>query len=362
MPRKAKTRYPHEPDYAVAPGETLAETIEALGIDQRELAVRAELSEKTISQIVNGHAPISAETAIKLERVTGVPASMWNNLEATYRERRARIEDRKRLEGALEWLKTIPVRELLRRQLIETPKDQVALLQAVLRFFGVDSPDAWKKHYLELSPAYRKSECFQAQPGATAAWLRIGELQAQKVQAEPYSAEKFRKALADIRKFTTESPATFEPKLKELCRKAGAILVFVKEIRGCPVSGATRWLTPTRPLIQMTLRHKTNDHFWFTFFHEAGHILNDSKKEIYIEDQHHDAQREQQANRFAADLLIPPNETTSLRGLTSKADVVRFAKRVGIAPGVVVGRLQKDGFIPYSHMNDLRVHFKWAEE
>ena len=362
MPRKAKTRYPHEPDYAVAPGETLAETIEALDIDQRELAVRAELSEKTISQIVNGHAPISAETAIKLERVTGVPASMWNNLEATYRERRARIEDRKRLEGALEWLKTIPVRELLRRQLIETPKDQVALLQAVLRFFGVDSPDAWKKHYLELSPAYRKSECFQAQPGATAAWLRIGDLQAQKVQAEPYSAEKFRKALADIRKFTTESPATFEPKLKELCRKAGAILVFVKEIRGCPVSGATRWLTPTRPLIQMTLRHKTNDHFWFTFFHEAGHILNDSKKEIYIEDQHHDAQREQQANRFAADLLIPPNETTSLRCLTSKADVVRFAKRVGIAPGVVVGRLQKDGFIPYSHMNDLRVHFKWAEE
>jgi addiction module HigA family antidote len=359
--KKATTRYQHEPDYAVAPGETLAETIETLGMDQRELARRTGLHEHTLSQIINGHAAITAESAIKLERATGVPASMWNNLEATYRERLARIEDRKRLERDLGWLKTIPLRELIRRGLVEPLKDPVAQLQAALAFFGVNSPAEWEKQYLETCPAYRKSNCFQAEPGATSAWLRIGQLRGMSIEAEPYDASGFRKALFQARALTTEPPATFEPRLKELCRQAGVALVFVKEIKGCPVSGATRWLTPTRPLIQMTLRYKTNDHFWFTFFHEAGHIVNDSKKEVYIEDQHHDAQREQQANRFAADLLIPPAQVATLPGLKTKAQVMRFSQDIGIAPGIVVGRLQKDGVIRFSHMNDLKVRFAWSE-
>jgi plasmid maintenance system antidote protein VapI len=326
------------------------------------LARRADLAEKTVSQIINGHAPITHETAIKLERVTGVPARMWNNLETAYRERRARLEDRRRMESALGWLKTIPVAELVKRGLIQPSKDRVAQLQAALGFYGVDSPDAWRQQYVELSPAYRKSECFQTRPGATSAWFRIGELQAQQAQAEPYDAAKFKKALVKIRRLTTESPDTFEPKLKEFCREAGVVVVFVREIKGCPVFGATRWLTPTKPLIQMTLRYKTNDHFWFTFFHEAGHILNDSKKEVFIEEGRQDSEREERANRFARDLLIPPSETAALPGLGSKAQVVKFARRIGIAPGIVVGRLQRERIIPHSHMNDLRQRFAWAEQ
>lgn len=360
MPKKVKSRYPHEPDYAVAPGETLAETIEVLGIDQRELAVRAELSEKTISQIINGHAPITAETALKLERVTGVPASMWNNLEATFRERRARIEDRKRLESALGWLKTIPVRELIKRGLVEPFKDQVVQLQSVLAFFGVDNPDAWTKHYGKMNPVFRKSGCFRAEPGAISTWFRIGELKAQEIQADPFNADRFKEALVEIRKLTMESLAVFEPKLKDLCRRAGVVLVFVKEMAGCPVSGAARWLTPVKPLIQMTFRYKADDHFWFTFFHEAGHLLHDSKKEVYIEDNHKDVQREEQANRFAANMLIPPPNASALRSLKSRTDVQRFARTIGIAPGIVVGRLQKQGLIPYSHMNDLKRRLQWG--
>ena len=86
MPTKVTTRYPHEPDYAVPPGETLAETIAALGMDHRELSVRAGLSKKLVDQIIGGHAAITHKTAEKLERVTGVPARMWNNLETNYRK------------------------------------------------------------------------------------------------------------------------------------------------------------------------------------------------------------------------------------------------------------------------------------
>lgn len=354
------SRYPHEPDYAVPPGATLAETLDAIAMDQRELARRADLAEKTVSQIINGHAPITHETAIKLERVTGVPARMWNNLETAYRERRARIEDRIRLEENIGWLKTIPLKELIQRGMVDPVKDKVAQLQAVLAFFGVASPAEWEKQYLEACPAYRKSDCFRSQPGATSTWLRIGQLRGMTIEAEPYDAGRFRKALIEARKLTTESPEVFGPKMKELCRQAGVVLVFVKEIKGCPVSGATRWLTPTRPLIQMTLRYKTNDHFWFTFFHEAGHILNDSKKEVYIEDKQEDSWREERANQFARDFLIPPSEAVALPALKSKADVVRFAKRIGIAPGIVVGRLHHDG-MPHSYMNDLKERFAWSE-
>lgn len=357
--RPITTRYPHEPDYAVPPGATLAETLDAIGMDQRELARRADLAEKTVSQIINGHAPITHETAIKLERVTGVPARMWNNLETAYQERGARIEDRIRLEENLGWLKTIPLKELIERRLVEPVKDKVAQLQAVLAFFGVNSPAEWEKQYLQACPAYRKSDCFRSRPGATSAWLRIGQLRATAIEAEPYDANRFRKALVEARQLTTESPEVFGPKLKELCRQAGVVLVFVKEIKGCPVSGATRWLTPTRPLIQMTLRYKTHDHFWFTFFHEAGHILHDSKKEVFLEDNNQDAAAEERANQFARDLLIPPSEAVALPALKSKADVVRFAKRICIAPGIVVGRLHHDG-MPHAYMNDLKEHFSWS--
>lgn len=360
MPRQVTIRYPHEPDYAVPPGATLAETIESMGMDQRELARRADLAEKTVSQIINGHAPITHDTAIKLERVTAVPARMWNNLETAYRERRARIEDRDRLEDNLGWLKTIPLKDLIARGLVEPAKDKIAQLQSVLAFYGVAGPAEWKKQYLEASPAYRRSHCFRSQPGATSAWLRIGQLRAMAVAAGPYDANKFKRALTEARKLTIESPEIFGPKLKELCCQAGVVLELVKEIKGCPVSGATRWLTPTRPLIQMTLRYKTNDHFWFTFFHEAGHILNDSKKELFIEDGEQDASREEQANQFARDFLIPLSEAEALKALKSKADVLRFAKRIGIAAGIVVGRLHHDG-MPHSFMNDLKERFSWSE-
>ena len=117
------TRYAHDPDYAVPPGETREETIQALGMDQRALAVRAGLSEKHVSQIINGRAPITHETAIKLERVTGVPARMWNSLEMSYRERLARIKDKRQLEADLDWLKTIPTGALIKRGVFEKHAD-----------------------------------------------------------------------------------------------------------------------------------------------------------------------------------------------------------------------------------------------
>lgn len=355
-----KRRYAFEPDYAIAPGETLQETIESLGMTQRDLALRTGTAPKTINEIIKGKAPITPDTAVLLERVTGVPARMWNNLETNYREQLAKIADRERLEADLGWLKTIPTRELINRGVIEEPADKASLLYAVLRFFGVGSSEQWKQLWMQPAGAFRKSAKFEAQPEAVATWLRLGELGAQKVTTETYNRAKFRAALDEIRKLTVEPPEVFQTRMVELAAAAGVAVVFVPEIKKCPVSGVARWLSPTKALIQLSLRCKSDDQFWFSFFHEAGHILNDPKKEVFIDDGNCDDEREEQANRFAGNFLIPAAYRPTLSTLTTRGAIAAFAERISISPGIVLGRLQKEGIVPWrTYLNDLKRRFEW---
>ena len=303
--KTSATGYSYEPDYAVVPGETLQETIEALGIDQRELAARSGLSAKHVNQIIKGVAPITHDTAIRLERVTGVPARMWNNLESNYREQLARITAKDRLQQDLVWLKSIPTKELMARGAIKPTIDKVELLEAILSFFGVATVEAWKDGWSMPQFAFRKSLAFEGKVGAMATWLRLGEIESQKAECVPFDKAAFRASLDEIRSLTVKGPEQFVPRMIELCAASGVALVLVPEIKAAPVSGATKWLTPTKAMICLNLRGKCNDRFWFTFFHEAGHILNDSKKETFIDVDYQDDPREHQANQFAASLLIP---------------------------------------------------------
>lgn len=360
--RKNKPRYPYEPDYAVPPGQSLQETIDTLGIHQRELAVRAGLSPKHINQVINGTAPVTHDTAIRLERVTGVPARLWNNLEANYREQLARLAEKERMENDLDWLSTIPTQELVKRGMIEEADDKVSLLQAVLAFFGVATVEAWKEGWSKHQFAFRKSPTFQGKDGAMATWLRLGELEAQKVECKPYDKAVFRTALDKIRELTVAGPDVFVERMREWCAASGVAFVLVPEIKGAPVSGAAKWLTANKAMICLNLRGKSNDRFWFTFFHEAGHVLNDSKKEAFIDVDYKDDPREQNANQFAANILIPPTLAARLSRLRSEQAVRAFAEQIGIAPGIVVGRMQCEGHVPYSHLNSLKVRLDWARE
>ncbi|MDH5641074.1 MAG: hypothetical protein OEY28_07250, partial [Nitrospira sp.] len=205
----ASKRYAYEPDYAVPPGRTLQETIDALGMGQRDLAIRAGLSSKHINQIIQGSAPLTYETAVRLERVTGVPARMWNNLEVNYREQLAKLEEKQRLEHDLAWLKKIPTAELIERKKIDKHADRVLTLKAVLGFFGVADVNAWDNIWLSPAVAYRKSSVFRGQPEAIATWLRLGELEGRGVHCAPFDRGTFKAALDQIRGLTVEQPEVF---------------------------------------------------------------------------------------------------------------------------------------------------------
>jgi len=353
--------YPFQPDYAVPPGATLKETLEVKGLSQADLALRTGLTEKTISQIVNGIAGITYETAEKLELALGIPASFWNARERSYREALVRIQETRRLDKDTNWLKEIPLATLIDRGHIRKDADKRSMVRQALRFFGVSNVDAWRNTWIEPAAQYRGQVVQEKRPGYVAAWLRMGEIQAESIATQPFDPVKFKHVLTEVRKLTTAPTSEWRKKLVDLCASAGVAVVFTKEIPGASISGATRWITKDKALIQLSLKYKSNDQVWFTFFHEAGHILLHGKKEVFIEFGITSATHEEQdANAFARDMLIPAPHVHRLPYLKTRTQISEFARSIGIAPGIVVGRLQHDDLVFKSAFNDLKRRFDWS--
>ena len=354
----------YTPDYLVTPGEVLEDYLESYGMTQAELAMRTGLAKKTINEIVKAKSPITTETALRLERALGRPAHFWNNLERQYQEEKTRLAEQKRLESHLHWLKNVPVNAMAKLGWITKPKDKLRQLEEVLRFFGVASPNQWEAVWQEYQVAYRQTQRFEARAEAVSAWLRQGEIRAQQIDCGVYDRKQFQVILDDIRNLTNEKdPKAFVPQLVNLCASAGVAVVFVPELPKTGVYGATRWLGE-KAIIQLSLRYKSNDHLWFTFFHEAGHIIKHGRKDIFIEGNDLEGNKEEEANAFARDKLIPPNAYRPFiqGGQPTLSNIIRFASEIGIAPGIVVGRLQHDGLLPRNTGNKLKVFYHWADE
>jgi len=358
-----KKKYTYKPDYAVPPGHSLVEILGSVSMTQKELANRMGRPLKTINEIVKGKTAITADTALQLERVLGTPASFWINLERNYREALARKKDEEHLKTQLAWLRQFPVLAMAKRGWL-TASGGLDQLQEILRFFGVASPDQWRQRWTAAGVVYRKSMVFESDPGAVAAWLRQGELFGQRIQCQPFDAGRFRETLRAIRGLTMQPPETFQPELTKLCAASGVAVVFVQELPKVRVSGATRWLSPIKALIQLSLRYKSDDQLWFSFFHEAGHILLHGKRDVFINDGDAQDTKESEACKFAADTLLPPQALQRFlaMGKITQESVRALAAAIGIAPGIVVGRLQFDGVIPYSKLNDMKKWFKWAAQ
>jgi HTH-type transcriptional regulator / antitoxin HigA len=353
-------KYPYQPDYAVSPGETLRETLEAKALSQADLALRTGLAEKTISQIVNGIAPITYDTAAKLELVLGIPASFWNTRERSYREALVRIAEIERLEEEVEWLKELPVNALTDRGYIKADTDKRSLVRQALGFFGVSSVSAWRDVWGQPCAQYRGASAQRRHPGHVAAWLRMGELDAEKISCDPYDPQRFQEILRELRKLTIGPVEEWCKGATKKCATAGVVVVFVKEISGAVVSGVTRWLTKDKALIQLSLKYKTDDQLFFSFFHEAGHILLHGKRKVFVEYGQEQDVDEREADGFASDILIPNEQTRALHYLKDQSSIIRFAAALGIAPSIVVGRMQHDEIMPRAYCNDLKRKLEWA--
>jgi HTH-type transcriptional regulator/antitoxin HigA len=343
-------------DYAVAPGETLQELLEERGMSQRDLARRTGLSPKHVNKLLHGLVPLSADVAVRLERVLGTPALFWNRREADYRSDLERIRSKRNLAADVIWLRDFPVSEMVKRDTLPPePSDKVSRLEQLLAFFGVASVDAYQDIYSELACSFRTSKTYEAKAGALIAWLRLGEIAAQDIYCEPYERKRLEASLPPLRALTLEETDAAREQARDICAACGVALVFIPELPGSRASGVARWLTPAKALIQLSYRYRTDDHLWFTFFHEIAHVLRHGKTDVWIEATSSPGNpREAEADTFACDTLIPRRDAKDLPGLKSPEDVQAFADRIGIAPGLVVGRLQHDNLWPYRQGNQLK--------
>ncbi|MEO3782443.1 HigA family addiction module antitoxin [Actinocorallia sp. B10E7] len=345
-----------EPDFAVPPGESIREFLDELGMSQRQLASRLGLSPKHVNQLIQGLVSLSPEVATRLELVTGMPAKLWNRLEADYQTAQQRLRARDDLQELTEWLKEFPLKEMQKRGVLpDRPDDPVSRVQQLLAFFGVAHVSTYRELYQRPTVSFRQSKAFEADEGSVAVWLRISELAAHDVRCRPFDRDGLEDALETFRELTVRPFRESLTAMREICAHHGVAVVIVPEVKGARVCGATKWLNSEKAMLVLSGRYRTADQWWFTFFHEICHVLHHGKQGIWIEDSRLDGDpKEEEANRFARDLLIPPREARRLPSLKTLASAQRFADEIGIAPGIVVGRLQHEGLLPFHHGRKLK--------
>jgi len=358
-----------QPAAVTHPGEIVVDYLEFQGWAQRDLARRTGLTPKTISEICNGKAPVTPQTALAFEKVLQRPARFWLNLQRQYDEAEARQQELVRSAQWIDWARKFPLKEMKKLRFLNPDKSEV---DALLSFLGVSSPESWNTVWGTFDVAYRQTRKFAQSVESVSAWVRETEVVAAELRTADFNEQLLRSSIDALRQLTRKRAEEIMEPVQSICAAAGIAVVWVPELPHSGISGCARWLSDRRALLGLTLRYKTDDHMWFTFFHELGHILLHRKKRSFVLDNaandlsdgivDPEMQRyESEANQFARDTLIPP---AALAEFLRKDDLTNegihgFSESIGVSPGIVVGRLQFEGLLKPHQGNALKQKLNW---
>jgi addiction module HigA family antidote len=351
------------PEWAVAPGEVLVEALADRGMSQSELARRMARPQKTINEIVTARTAITPETAIGLERTLGISAALWIGLESRYREALARQRAADELDGFVAWARTFPIKELASHGLIDGSRNLREVVGQLLSFFGVSNPEGWERHWREAAASYRMSPSAKVSVPAVTAWLRWAEILVERSKGPEFDLGRLTEAMPRVRTLTQGAVLSLViDDLVTALAPAGVIVIVLPSLPGAPASGAARWHAG-RGIVLLTLRYLRDDQFWYSVCHEIGHLVTGRRGRTVLEAIDADPEAddaEVAADRFARDWLIPPDSYarfTSTRSFDRRS-VRDFAMEMGLASGIVVGRLQRDGLLAAGELNDLKVRYE----
>jgi HTH-type transcriptional regulator / antitoxin HigA len=350
------------PRWASPPGRTIRLVLDARGLSVAEFAAAAEMSPRAAESLLAGDTPITMGLARRLESAVGGSVAFWLQRDGQYRDSLA-------LVAADHWADAFPTADLASLGWIDRPRTWTARIETMLGFFDVPDTAAWQRAYgaMLAGAQFRVSQSAPVEPMAVAAWLRRAEVEATAIEVATWSAADFRRALDEVRPLTRErDPAVFVPALRERCAASGVAVVVVRAPRGCPVSGAARFVDAGRPQIVLSGRYLSDDHLWFTFYHEAAHLLLDGPGPVFV-DALDDGEAgpkevgEAAADAMAGELLLPgPVRERLAAGRIGARDLVGAARVAGVSPGIVVGQLQHAGLLGYrTRFNGLKRRFAW---
>ncbi len=357
------------PMWAVPPGRTISDLMKSKGIASTYLAHSVDMAQDDFDNLLTGKCTLTARVAAGLEAVLGASACFWLRREEQYRKQLAQLTAGVDPENEeyKSWLKSLPVKEMQDLGWVESTRDKMEKLHRFLEFFDVPNLDAWYKTYVDMkaAAAFRTTDAYLENAPATAAWLRQGELQAERMECSSWSPERFKAQLTKIRSLTQiAAPSEFLPKLQKLCAEAGVAVVIVKAPKGCRASGATFFANPNKAVLLLSFRYLSDDQFWFSFFHEAAHLILHWDADLLILETSDSPKspREEEANLFAAEQLIPRELQRRLSEVAkTPRGIMRFARDAGVSYGIVVGQMQFRGLVGRDRYNRLKVRYKWEQ-
>jgi len=360
-------KYKLETNYAIHPGITLREKLEELQITPKEFAIRTGKPIKTISNVLNGKSSITPEMSVQFEKVLNIPANFWMAKQANYNEYVAREKEKEELTEAIEWSKKFPYNDLAKLGYVAFTKDAKEKAKNLLSFFNISKSKAWEEIYInqQLPVFFRISLKESKNPHSLSAFLRIGEIEASKIVAPSFKKAKLREILKNLKDIMYKESENFLEKIKEYSLSAGVKIIFTPGLPNTAINGVVRWLNDN-PVIQITDRFKRYDIFWFSLFHEFGHIfLHSNKKDIFleeIENTESKSKEEFEADKFAEEFLLSyENYHKIIDELNSLPDknpskilniIKHYAKVFNTHKDIIIGRilfhnksLYKDGFL-----------------
>jgi len=352
------------PDWLSPPGDSINDLLEQRQISLIEFARKLGEDSLRTAMLIDGSREIDQETASTLEKSLGMHESFWLRREASYRAEVKRLFPADDLEAAKNWVGELPIRDMIQLGWIKPECGVSEMAAQCLRFFAVHNVEHWKYRYQEVlgMSAFRASPSFTSSDASLAAWLRGGEIEARQIACKPWDAARFSDALLAIRGLTRlADPSDFLPQLRDFCAACGVAAVIARAPDGCRASGATRLLSNNKAMLLLSFRYLSDDHFWFTFFHEAGHLLLHRGTRLFVESGDvGKSQDEREANNFAESMLFPQQFKTQLDETPLNVfSIARIAKHIGVSKGLVVGYLQHNGKIPRNHFNNLKVRYTW---
>ena len=335
---------------AIPPGATIKEQLEDRHMSQKEFSKRMDMSEKHISKLINGEVLLTTDMALNLEMVLGIPASFWSNLESIYREKLAKVIIENDMDEDIKLSKKFPYKDMVKNGWAEDTNNESEIVINLRKFFEVVKLELLDINLIP-SIACRRMAVHEKADYALIAWAQKAKLEARTIQTKAINLKGLEKRISDIRKMTSDKPETFCDNLVDLLAEVGIALVFLPHIEGSFLHGAT-FNDGKKIVVGLTVRGKDADRFWFSLFHEIGHIL----KGHINQTQGTSEQDELDADEFSKEILIPYNQYSAFveHKDFSKSSIITFSKQVGIDSGIVVGRLQKEGYIEYSWHNDLK--------
>ncbi len=339
---------------AIPPGATIKEQLDYRGMRQKEFAVRMNLSEKHISKLINGEVQLTPETAVKLEMVLGVPAKFWNNLEAIYREMIIKAEAENAMDADIELAKQFPYSEMAKLEWIPVSRDPKEKVIHLRKYFEVVSLSLLESEQITRI-ACRRLAITEKSDLALMAWAQEAKIKARDIQTAPINTKELPSVIPEIRKMTLLEPAEFCPKIKKRLADYGVALVFLPHLKGSFLQGAT-FMDGKKIVVGLTAGGNDADKFWFSLFHELAHIvLGHAGQANGTSDED-----EKAADAWSADALINKDAFADFKMARdySEPGVLNFAKQQDIAPGIVVGRMQRERMIKYSMLNDLKKKYE----